>query len=86
MDQDLRNRVNFLEGEVDSLETIMAEMVAAMVSNRLVDADMLRRTIDERIASFTIRQHDDLIMGTPGEHYFKGAIQVLDKVGKELPR
>ena len=82
MDQDLRNRVSFLEGEVDSLETIMAEMVAAMVSNRLVDADMLRRTIDERITGLTIRQHDDLIMGTPGEHYFKGAIQVLDKVGK----
>ena len=52
MDQDLRNRVSFLEGEVDSLETIMAEMVAAMVSNRLVDADMLRRTIDERMATF----------------------------------
>ena len=86
MDQDLRNRVNSLEGEVDTLETIMAEMVAAMVSNRLVDADLLRRTIDERIARFTMRQHDDLIVGTPGEHYFKGAIQVLDKVGKELPR
>ncbi len=85
MDQDLRNRVNFLEGEVDTLETIMAEMVAAMVSNRLVDTDLLRRTIDERITSFFMRQHDDLIMGTPGEHYFKGAIQVLDKVRKELP-
>ncbi len=86
MDQDLRNRLNSLEGEVDTLETIMAEMVAAMVSNRLVDADLLRRTIEERIARFTIRQHDDLILGTLGEHYFKGAIQVLDKVGKELPR
>ena len=86
MDQDLRNRVNSLEGEVDTLETIMAEMVAAMVSNRLVDADLLRRTIDERIARFAMRQHDDLKVGTPGEHYFKGAIQVLDKVGKELPR
>ena len=85
MDQDLQNRVNFLEGEVDTLETIMAEMVAAMVSNRLVDTDLLRRTIDERITSFFMRQHDDLIMGTPGEHYFKGAIQVLDKVRKELP-
>ena len=36
----------------------MAEMVAEMVSNRLVDADLLRRTIDERIARFTMRQHD----------------------------
>ncbi len=42
MDQDLRNRVNSLEGEVDTLETIMAEMVAAVVSNRLVDLDLLR--------------------------------------------
>ncbi len=63
----------------------MAEMVAEMVSNRLVDADLLRRTIDERIARFTMRQHDNLILGTPGEHYFKGAIQVLDKVGKAIP-
>ena len=86
MDQDLRNRLNSLEGEVATLETIMAAMVAAMVSNRLVDADLLRRTIEERIARFTMRQHDGLILGTPGEHYFKGAIQVLDKVGKELPR
>ena len=64
----------------------MAEMVTAMVSNRLVDAVQLRRTIDENMAAFTIRQHDDLIMGTPSEHYFKGAVQVLDKVKKELPR
>ena len=86
MDQDLRNRLNSLEGEVDTLETIMAEMVAAIVSNQLVDADLLRRTIDERIASFTVRQHDDLILDTPGEHYFRGVVQVLDKVKKELTR
>ena len=86
MDQELRKRLNFLEGEVDTLETIMAEMVAEMVSNQLVDANLMRRTIDGRIATFTVRQHDDLIMGTPSEHYFKGAIQALDKVGKELPR
>lgn len=86
MDQDLQNRLNFLEGEADTLETIMAEMVAAMVSTRLVDADLLRKIIDERITRFTVRQHDDLIMGTPGEHYFKGAIQVLDKVKKKFPR
>ena len=85
MDQDMRNRVNFLEGEVTILETIMAEMVAAVVSNRLVDVDLLRITLDDRIARFTIRQYDDLVMGTPGEHYFKGAVQVLDKVRKELP-
>ena len=86
MDQDLRNRLNALEGEVGTLETIMSEMVAAIVSNQIVDADHLRRTIDERIASFTVRQHDDLILGTPGEHYFRGAVQVLDKVKKEIPR
>ena len=85
MDQDMRNRVNFLEGEVTILETIMAEMVAAVVSNRLVDVELLRMTLDDRISRFTIRQHDDLVMGTPGEHYFKGAVQVLDKVRKELP-
>ncbi len=86
MNQILENRLNFLEGEVDTLETILAEMVTAMVSNRLVDADLLGRTIDERATRFFIRQHDDLILGTPGEHYFKGAIQVLDKVRKELPK
>ena len=86
MDQDWRNRLNALEGEVDALETIMGEMVAALVSNQIIDADLLRRTIDERIASFTVRQHDDLIRGTPGEHYFRGAVQVLDKVKKEIPR
>ncbi len=86
MDKELQDRANFLEGEVETLETIVAEMVAAMVSNRLVDADLLRRTIDERIASFTVRQHDDLIMGTPGEHYFRGAVHVLEKVGKGLPK
>ena len=86
MDLDMRNRVNFLEGEVTMLETILAEMVAAVVSGRLVDVDLLRTTIDERITIFTIRQHDDLILGTTGEHYFKGAVQVLDKVRKEIPR
>ena len=86
IDQDLRNRVNFLEGEVTALETIMAEMVAVIVSSRLIDADLLKRIIDERITRFTVRQHDDLILGTPGEHYFKGAIQVLDEVMKELSR
>ena len=85
MDQDMRNRVNFLEGEVTILEIIMVEMVAAVVSNRLVDVDLLKATLDDRIASFTIRQYDDLVMGTPGEHYFKGAVQVLDKVRKGLP-
>ena len=85
MDQDQQNRVNFLEGEVETLETVVAELVTAMVSNQLVDADLLRTTTDERIVRFTVRQHDDLIMGTPGEHYFKGAIQVLEKLRKGLP-
>ena len=85
MDQDVQNRLNFLEGGADTLETIMAEMFATMVSNQLVDADLLRRTISQRRARLDIRQYDDLIMGTPQEHYFKGAIQVLDKVRKELP-
>ena len=85
MDQDQQNRVNFLEGEVETLETVVAELVTAMVSNQLVDADLLRTTTDESIVRFTVRQHDDLIMGTPGEHYFKGAIQVLEKLRKALP-
>ena len=85
MHQDTQNRLNFLEGEVDTLETVMAEVVAAMVSNKLVDAGLLVRSINQRIARFDIRQHDDSIMGTPQEHYFKGAIQVLDKVRKGLP-
>ena len=85
MDQDQQNRVNFLEGEVETLETVVAELVTAMVSNQLVDADLLRTTTDESIVRFTVRQHDDLIMGTPGEHYFKGAIQVLEKLRKGLP-
>lgn len=86
MDQDLRDRINFLEGEVSTLETIMALMVAAMVSNRLIDADLLRKYIKEHITIFTLRQYDDLIVGTPGEHYFRGAIQVLEKVREELPK
>lgn len=85
MDQDMRNRVNFLEGEVTILEIIIAEMVAAVVSNRLVDVNLFKVTLDDRIASFTIRQYDDLVMGTPVENYFKGAVQALDKVRKELP-
>ena len=85
MDQDQQNRVNVLEGEVETLETVVAELVTAMVSNQLVDADLLRTTTDESIVRFTVRQHDDLIMGTPGEHYFKGAIQVLEKLRKGLP-
>ena len=80
----LENRVNFLEGEVTVLETLTAEMTAAMVSHRLIDAGHLGRVIDDRIAAFYVRQHDDLIMGTPGEHYFKGAVQALEKVKKEL--
>ena len=72
MDQELRNRVNFLEGEVDTLETILAEMVAAMVSNRLVDADRIRRTIDARIATFTVRQHDDFDNGHSGRALLQG--------------
>ena len=86
MDQDLENRINFLEGEVNTLETIMAVMVAAMVSNRLIDDDLLRKYIKEHITIFTLRQYDDLIVGTPGEHYFKGAIQVLERVGEKLPK
>ena len=85
MDQDQQNRLNFLEGELDTLETVVAELVAAMVSNRLVDADLLRTTTDERIVRFTVRQHDDLIVGTAGEDYFKGAIQVLEKLRKGFP-
>ena len=85
MDEDMQDRVSFLEGELDTLETIVAEMIAVIVSKRIVDDDQLRSTIHERSTSFTIRQHDDLIVGTPGEHYFKGAVQVLDKIQKGLP-
>ena len=85
MDQDMRNRVNFLEGEVTMLEIIVAEMVAAAVSNRLVDVDLLKVTLDDRIASSTIRQYDDLVVRTLGEHYFRVAVQVLDKVKNGLP-
>ena len=86
MDQELRDRVNFLEGEVTTLETIMAVTIAAMVSNRLIDVDLLRKYIKNEITLFTLRQHDDLIVGTPGEHYFKGAIQVLERVEEKLPK
>ena len=81
---DLNNRVNFLEGEVTILETLTAEMMRGMVSQRLIDADHLSRVINDRIAAYYVRQHDDLIMGTASENYFKGAVQALEKVKKEL--
>lgn len=83
---DLNNRVNFLEGEVTILEILTAEVMRGMVAHQLIDADHLRRVIDDRIAAFYMRQHDDLIMGTASENYFKGAVQALEKVKEELAK
>ena len=83
---DLERRVNFLEGEVSVLETLMGELLAAMGSHQLIDGDHLMKLIDYRMTSFVIRQHDDLVMGAPGEHYFKGAVRALEIVKKELAK
>ena len=83
---DLDRRVNFLEGEVSVLETLMGELLAAMGSHQFIDGDHLMKLIDYRITRLVIRQHDDLVMGTPSEHYFKGAVRALEIAKKELAR
>ena len=83
---DLDRRVNFLEGEVSVLETLMGELLTAMGSHQFIDGDHLMKLIDYRITSLVIRQHDDLVMGTPSEHYFKGAVRALEIAKKELAR
>ena len=84
--QELRTRLNYLEGEVVALETLTADLLAALVYGGIVDVGRLRRVIEEHIKIFTIRQHDDLILGTPGEHYFKGAVRALEIVEEKLPK